>query len=46
MGLTTNKASVFEDFFLVLFFTSQIGESIDDNSEYKIKDDDNNDEEE
>lgn len=46
MGLTTNKASVFEDFFLVLFLTSQIGKSIDDNTKYEIKDDNNNDEEE
>ena len=44
--LTTNEATIFQYFFFRLFLTSEIGESIDDDTKDEIQDDDDNDEEE
>ena len=44
--LTTNKTSIFEYFFLLLFFTSEISECIDDDTKNEVQNDNDDDEEE
>ena len=49
LGFTTvpaNEACVPEDFIFLLFFTPQISEGIDDDSENQVENDNDNDEEE
>jgi len=44
--LTTNETGVFENLFFLLFLTSQIGKSVNDNAEDQIENDDDDDEKE
>lgn len=43
---TTDETAGFQDLLLPLFFTSQVSESVDDNTKDEVKNDDDDDEEE
>ena len=44
--LTTHKAGIFENFFFLLLFTSEIGKCVDDDTKDEIENDNDDDEEE
>lgn len=46
LALTANEASVFEDFLLLLLFTSQIGKCVDDDTKNQVEHDNDDHEEE
>ena len=44
--LTANKTGIFQNFFSLLFFASQIGERVNDDTKNEVEDNNDDDEEE